>query len=233
MIERITLTGADNSTSYNFIKKTSKAYPIVEWGILVSKKNFGMPRFPSKAWLLEADEVLPKTLKMSCHLCGKWVRDLCFEGDTEFVNNIPMSMFKRIQLNFHAIVHQANQEKFISALQKFSDIQFIFQLDDVNNSLLKVAQEAGIDVVPLFDTSGGAGILPGAWPTSAGYAGYAGGLSPDNLAQQLPAIIAASENKPLWIDAETHLRSNNDSLFDEKKIIKFIEQALPYCTGSL
>ena len=230
MINRLTLTGADDSTDLLFLRKTSQQYPIVEWGILLSKANFGKSRFPSLEWLFEAYKVLPRNMRLSCHLCGSWVRDLCFEGDTTFATQFPIPMFQRIQLNFHAIVHAVNQQKFIPALLEFAGVQFIFQLDDVNNSLLDVAREAGIDVVPLFDTSGGAGILPASWPSSVGYAGYAGGLSPDNLASQLPQIIRASENKPIWIDAETHLRSENDTIFDEKKCLSFIEKSLPYCT---
>ena len=234
MIKRITLTGADDSTDLKFMRETSEKYPLIEWGILVSKKalevvdfvppNIGTPRFPSKAWLNRAHDELPQTMNLSCHLCGKWVRDLCFEGDTDFVSEIPM-MFRRIQLNFHAIVHMVDEKKFISALQQFAGVQFIFQLDDVNNHILDIAKEAGIDAAPLFDTSGGVGRLPESWPSSVGYAGYAGGLSPENLAEQMVLINQASENKPIWIDAETHLRSNNDQLFDEKKILAFIEQA--------
>jgi hypothetical protein len=230
MVNRITLTGADDSIEPKYLFKISKEYPLVEWGILVSKSNFGAPRFPTKGWLKWLSIVykdLP-TMNLSCHLCGAWVRELCFEGNIQFISEISIDIFNRVQLNFHAIAHKINQEKFIKALQEFKNVQFIFQLDDVNNSILNVAQEAGINAVPLFDTSGGAGVLPSVWPISIGYAGYAGGLSPDNLMEQMPLIINASQNKSIWIDAETHLRSDNDKIFDKNKIISFIEKAYKF-----
>ena len=105
--------------------------------------------------------------------------------------------------------------------------QIIFQLDDVNNSLQDIAKKGGIDAVGLFDLSGGDGILPTQWPQSNQYIGYAGGLSPDNLLQQLYAIetVCGSE---IWIDAETHVRSNNDQLFDLDLVDKFLSIAEPY-----
>jgi phosphoribosylanthranilate isomerase len=230
MITKITLTGADNSIDPKQLVNISKEHPLVEWGILVSNNNFGSPRFPSKGWLTwlaQGYKGLPE-MNLSCHLCGRWVRELCFEGKTEFISHIPIEIFKRIQLNFHAIVHKINKKEFLEALKSFKGVQFIFQLDDVNNDILKVAQDAGINAVPLFDTSGGAGVLPESWPASVGYAGYAGGLSPDNLAQQMPEILKASDNKPIWIDAETRLRSEDDKVFEEDKCLEFIKQAYKY-----
>jgi phosphoribosylanthranilate isomerase len=104
--------------------------------------------------------------------------------------------------------------------------QFIFQLDDVNNDLLGLAQANSVNAVPLFDLSGGNGILPEHWPkaTKYGFCGYAGGLSPENLEEQL-AIIDQCTDGPVWVDAESMVRSNGDQQFDLEKVERFLQIA--------
>lgn len=227
IVDRITATGADDSTDFDFLLKTSGEYPLVEWGILVSKDRMGSPRFPSQIWLDEMYHEHPKA-QFSCHLCGQWVRELCFEGKIDFIKVLQLNLFQRIQLNFHAIVHKLNKEKFIEALKMFPSYQFIFQLDDVNNSILDVARDAGINAVPLFDTSGGAGVLPKTWPKANGYCGYAGGLSPENLNSQMELIGQVAGDGPIWIDAETQLRSPDDKIFMEDKVKAYLEEAMKW-----
>ncbi len=40
--------------------------------------------------------------------------------------------------------------------------------------------------------------------------GYAGGLKPSNIAQQLPLIAAAAGDGPYWIDMESGVRDADD-----------------------
>jgi phosphoribosylanthranilate isomerase len=103
-------------------------------------------------------------------------------------------------------------------------------MDGVNDQLLHWARSQGIDAVPLFDLSGGAGILPEQWPEpiEGVYCGYAGGLSPENVAEQLEKIEAVTPNARIWIDAETHVRSNGDQLFDLEKVRRFLEVTRPW-----
>lgn len=231
IIDRVTVTGADDRTDFSIMQDLNKEFLFVEFGILVSEKYSysGVPRFPSEAWLRHlAFETYYDKFNLSCHICGKWVRDLCFEGVTDFIKTIPIDIFKRIQLNFHAIVHKVDRTKFINALKQFPDKQFIFQLDDVNNEILDIAKNEGIDAVPLFDTSGGAGVLPKNWPKANGYCGYAGGLSPYNLDKQMNLITAVAGPGPIWVDAESLLRSENDSKFNMIKVSNFVHTASKY-----
>ena len=100
--------------------------------------------------------------------------------------------------------------------------------DDVNNDLLDKVTSDGINAVPLFDISGGRGIVPKEWPKQKGYCGYAGGLSPDNLQEQLEKIEKVVDDVPIWIDAETHLRSPDNSILDLDKVRSFLEIARPW-----
>jgi hypothetical protein len=102
----------------------------------------------------------------------------------------------------------------------------------------------------LFDVSGGAGILPDGWPQPIHidiepgefgegieywrYSGYAGGLGPGNLAEQIPKIIEASGGTEftnegrIWLDMESRVRSDDDRQFDLQKVRRCLEIAGPY-----
>lgn len=231
-IERVTVTGADDSVRPEDIYELSKQYPWVEWGILLSKSSTGKNRFPSQQWLEQLSDLwthsLTENIKftLSGHICGEWVRDIC-KGEWTILDELPNTdMFERFQLNFHALVHKLDVDKFVAGFQGERQHwkQFIFQLDDVNNSILDKARDAGINASGLFDLSGGLGILPSEWPISADYVGYAGGLSPDNVRENIEKIEKVAPDR-IWIDVETHVRSTDDAIFDLEKVRKFLENS--------
>ena len=226
MITKLTVTGADDSTAIPEMMELSNRFPQTEWGILVSGNESGYERFPSRAWqkdLFAAWKAV--NIMLSAHFCGKFVRNVC-QGDWDVLEQIPYQMFSRIQLNFHGYLHKIdNIEKFAQGFKddRLKHVEFIFQIDNVNNKVLDIARNFEINAFPLFDLSGGAGRLPDKWPIATGYSGYAGGLSADNLAEQLPLIAAAAKNNPYWIDAETRLRKDDDSALDMDAVTKYLE----------
>ena len=235
ILDRVTVTGADDNTSINDLVQISKRYPWVEWGILASKSNMGGPKFPSINWLMELKKTNEKhRMNISMHLCGKWLRDLCVEGDSSFALELPAVGYKRLQLNFKSLLTQIDQNKLLAALKHLHafhllpEIQFIFQYDDTVTSLLETAVDHGINAVPLFDPSGGCGILPEQRPSAKGYHGYAGGLSPGNIHEQLKKIKVITGCSPIWIDAETHLRRSDNSEFELNKVEMFLKAASEY-----
>lgn len=234
MITKVTITGADDSISPAALIPLNDKYPFVEWGILVSQRNYGNNRFPTSNWLKQLSKLFNHEIKLSCHLCGKYVRELTHGNNLAmrelgFVWNI----FQRIQLNFHAIPHIAT-ESLNGILQDWSDKEFIFQYDNVNNEIAHLAIKRGIDCSILFDTSGGAGILPNSWPEPIEEikCGYAGGISPENIEEQMKLINNIVGEKQTWIDMETHVRSNNDYQFDLEKVEKCLEIASKFITIS-
>lgn len=238
ILDRVTLTGADDSIDPDKLEEISQEYPYVEFGILFSKSQEGSPRFPSKKWvekLIARDKAAQMCL--SAHLCGSWVRSLLEEGRWKWIERFSHNtiFFNRIQLNFHADLHKIQSLKFLRALRQEDLVQYIFQLDNVNNDVLSFVRQAKIDAVGLFDTSGGAGILPVSWPEPIKendlpiYSGYAGGLSVENLKENLEKITdIADKNSQIWIDVETKLRSEDDRQFDLDKVVKFLEIAKPF-----
>jgi hypothetical protein len=234
-IDRVTITGADDSILPESLVRLTELHPYVEWGILLSRSQEGSHRFPSREWMQRLDEIAKESdLKLSGHLCGGWVRELVEGGRFTWLEERPefVGMFQRIQLNFHAIPHRAAPH-FFQTLRNIHGKQIIFQMDGVNEGLFHTARGEGINAVPLFDLSHGAGIVPEHWPAPIKdvYCGYAGGLGPDTLQAQLEKIAAKVGDRTTWIDMETRVRSNADQLFDLGKVEDCLSISEPWIGG--
>lgn len=237
ILDRVTLTGADDSIHPYRLQDLSAKFPFVEWGILVShtvwKTGQAYNRFPSRAWFENLqDSQNSAKINLSLHICGTWVRKILIG-----YNQVPPELFdgfQRVQLNFHGENAKIDFEK-LKTLIQVSGRQHIFQIDHNKGhshytGVLKAGDAAAVDVVPLFDVSGGAGILPKSWPKpiTTTYQGYAGGLGPQNLEVELPKILEAGSGARIWIDMETHVRSHQDRQFDLDKVEEVLEYAKPY-----
>lgn len=227
-LNRVTITGADDSISPDDLVQLSREFPFVEWGILFSQSSQGRARFPTDEWIAKLVVAgVYGDMKLCAHLCGGWVRDLVLAGNFSFRNHYPgfFSEAERVQVNFHGQFHRA-ADGFADVLRAHvhpplseRPVQFILQCDGVNDVSV-VSRAADGLAVPLFDTSGGAGLLPRAWPLAwpGIYCGYAGGLSPENVEGQIEQIGRAAGGETIWIDMERRVRSPDDSLFDLKRV---------------
>lgn len=240
-IDILTLTGADNTVQQQPLHDLTAQFPFVEWGILLSNTAEGKNRFPSTEWicdLVAGYEHRKHKPQLSGHLCGRWVRDIC-AGNWSFLDDRPefSGYFTRFQLNFHSYLHKIkDMDKFVEGFKdprlSFCK-QFIFQLDDVNNEILEVAQKNDINAAGLFDTSGGAGVLPKEWPESLReYCGYAGGLGPQNLREQMELLDTVVGDRTVWVDMETHVRDYDNDDFDYEKCRQCLEIGKEWVDGS-
>ncbi len=241
ILDRVTITGADDSIRPEELLPLTEQFLFVEWGILASEKMMGSPRFPSMEWIDRLQTLAIKhDMLLSLHLCGRWVRQLLMGLLVAPQTLIRCPEFQRVQLNFHAENTPCDPGKLHSILWSLGDTQFIFQIDGAggNKHLEALYAENGdefVDAVPLFDLSGGAGIVPKVWPEPQYmandidfiYHGYAGGLGPHNLEAELPRIADASGPARIWIDMETHVRSDHDRLFDLDKARRALEICEP------
>lgn len=228
-VKYITFTGADDLNMPKDLLKISRMYPFVEWGILLSATQEGGLRFPSKQWMdILADLAGDSDMNLSGHLCGRWLRDLLV-GAFTVPHRLGWKAFKRIQLNFHADELSINTPLFHQLLRGLNK-SFIFQVDGRNEVVYRDAIEAGVKAYPFFDLSHGAGVLPASWdvPLDNQFCGYAGGLGPDNLKDQLKTIDKSVGDREIWVDIETQVRSNNGKEFDLDKVMKCIEIVKPY-----
>lgn len=229
-LQLVTITGADDSIAPEALLGLRETFPFVEWGILLAESQEGAPRYPSLAWLQRLSQ-LAAHLRLAGHLGGRWMLEAC-AGNWSFKRERPLlwPMFDRIQLNFHSQAHRIDAEHFVPALvSEAADKQVIFQLAEVHSDWLERAAARGANVAGLFDASGGTGRLPPQWPApSRGWMGYAGGLSPENVADQLRRIETVAGEADIWIDVETGVRSNDDRRFDLDKVERFLAATQPW-----
>lgn len=242
----ITLTGADDSVDPVDLFTMAGQFPFVEWGILVSMKRFGTERFPSLEWLDDLTFFAGKTeqkLNLSLHLCGSAVRKLLMEGNVDFLTQIGNAwiLFDRIQINTHGEDHEWDFEQVANFINRLAEQnkQIIFQWDGSkhNQNVIRDLADQFANVHLLFDCSHGAGKSPDHWPSASGFntghgpifLGYAGGLGPDNINEEIKkirqAVTSVHWNGQYWIDMETKLRSENDQFFLLKKCEQVLEAA--------
>lgn len=215
-IQTCTLTGADDHTPVDRLVKLHQSFPIAEFGILLGDSP-GTPRYPTNKWIQEFVKRYrgPKAI----HLCGKQVGAFLAKD----VSLLALAAnFNRIQLNFNLAQKPELLAELPSALAVLKPNQaYIVQINGNNEGLAKHINGTK-DFHCLFDSSGGAGITPGTWPEPlpGKYCGYAGGLGPDTLEDQLERIgwvIASSgSSRRIWIDLESKLRSADDQFSIEK-----------------
>ncbi len=227
-IDRVTFSGVDSSVSASDVVRVADKYRSIrtEWALLLSASNAGrLPRYPSMKWVSSFVTATQDELILAGHFQGRWLREMYGDGESEFLTKYKAiwNSFARMQLNFrgHKLPTDGSVVKKLSKLYlTWANIskQVIIQMDGTNDQVYHDLAALKRDVVPLFDKSGGSGILS-AWPEPIGtnLVGYAGGLGPHNITEQLGCIAAVAGNHHVWIDMETHIRSDDGRVFDLDK----------------
>lgn len=235
ILERITFTGVDEKTHIGRAKAIAKASRHrVEYGILASKSAAGKkPRYPTVRQVNDTANSLMDSpnLKVAVHVCGGWSRQL-LKGDAEFFEEIHAVNYRRLQWNINA--GQVPQSKWdleaaVAAMKKHFHgmTQLIIQRNnDMSVTLAEELGLLGIDMAVLFDASGGRGVVADQWEQPDGpYCGYAGGLSPENVAINLQNLADfLPEDQSIWIDMESGVRTND--WFDLGKV-EAVLKAIP------
>jgi len=245
MLRYVTVTGIDDGTDLIDVLNIAKKYHFVEWGVLVNN-SYHKPqsRFPDHNIIInlaKCKNILPQ-MNLSLHICGPFLEKIINDGDWNVfyhLRRIPHSKginvidcFSRIQLNLSNMISEI-QEPFFESLKNI-DQEIILQLKSVegNEELIKKCKKCkkNANISVLFDASGGKGKLPETWPNSIKNCGYAGGLTPDNVEEQLCLIKSlVGKNSPTWIDAESGLRFYDQfSQFDLRKVEEFLINSLPF-----
>ncbi len=229
MLRLVTFTGADSATSIDDMCRLHARHRWVEFGILASKGSMGNTRFPTLDWI---EKLHGLGLKLSLHICGRWVRRLLLGGNElpELLTNMCQdNVFQRVQLNYHAEDLPVVDGGFPDKLRDLTRGYVIHQIDGVRGQ--RYLELGG--GIPLYDHSGGAGVIPEAWPAPLeGYPfhGYAGGLGPQNVTYELGCIFAVANGVDLWIDMETHVRDSMDR-FDISLCDKVCDYVKPFVRG--
>lgn len=230
MIERVTITGADNAVNPKELLGLSSVYPFVEWGILLPfSEHDGLWRFPTKQWILDLLQLCSETenIKLSAHICPPYSTDMIKYGNIEDILNdldIDLSYFGRIQINVHGIPLSSYCSDFVDWCRD-SPQEIILQADGVNDWIARGIPEAST----LYDTSSGAGLFSNDWPNhtqAEKFFGYAGGLNINTLPTAIAKWRTKNITKPFWIDLETGVREQG--LFNSSKAQEVLDYTRSY-----
>lgn len=216
MLTTVTITGADDRTDPAALCKLSTEFPFVEWALLLSAKRFGTPRYPSRSWLMETEEVFRAMhvkyaghdhVRYAVHFCGQCTRDT-LAGDSRWLDDIRPD---RVQLNGFEVPPTPDFLALAKQTARQRPLRFILQAREpaTFEPVVATAAEIGADV--LYDPSGGRGIETAEWPklpSSSVYLGYAGGIGPDNVGSVLGALSDSSRGE-FWIDMESRVRTDD------------------------
>lgn len=240
-IHKVAVTGADDSVEPHQLELIAKEFNFVEFGILVSPNRLPCSRFPSKEWIenltkhfKHSDSFLNNKISFAGHICGSWINEI-FKGNWPHEElSILSAIVSRWQLNTHGVARDFDSSgiKQVVHKQNISDLpkEVIFQYDEGNKNAFYTCSDAGLNVSVLFDNSHGKGRLPTKWPSPLENisCGYAGGLSPHNVAEEIFKIEQVIGKEKIWIDAESHLRSADNSQFDLNKVRLLLKESTPW-----
>lgn len=240
------LTGLDEKTDIGAVLKTAVDLPIGEWGVLYSTakmdKEKGQGRYPREDWIQSfIDAKKDVRIRTALHICGDDALKFLREDDRLFEL---ASHFTRVQLNVSAkgdrLADDLDATKVQRAIHHFTyshgNGRVILQLTETNRKFIEAMRfSQGNWKDMLIDGSAGQGILPNAWPEMNPFfglkLGYAGGLGPDNIEQQLPLIDAASDGRAFWFDMESGL-IGPDKRFDLSRATQVLPATSEYVMRS-
>ncbi|EKX49198.1 hypothetical protein GUITHDRAFT_105274 [Guillardia theta CCMP2712] len=184
--------GIDDSVDPRLLAAISESYPWVE--------------FASLEWVDDLKFFAEHAkMRLAGHLCSKYVLDL-MKGKG----------FKRFQLN-PTKANNVDSSKLTAEMAKnlvkvaadHEDIEFIVQRSTHPQDLM-VNGSCPTNVSFLFDESKGRGAVSSQYsppPPPAVSFGYAGGLGPANIREELKKMEAAAQGRNIWIDMESSLRT--------------------------
>jgi phosphoribosylanthranilate isomerase len=222
-----TLTGVDESTNTFNLVDLAKKYSFAEFGILYSPSQAGKPgRYPSVERILNILNTVNPVVNFAVHFCGTGVDGLLNSSDQDAMD-VFYALKKRggrVQLNFNLARKPFDLNKLSDFIRLNGDLMVITQQNMANNDLLVTFKNKKCsNHAVLFDESGGNGKSPDFWPDYmvGNLCGYAGGLSTDNLQENLVKISEKVGDYKTWVDMEGSVRTVDlagTDWFDLKKV---------------
>lgn len=234
-VKMVSIAGVDESVDPKVLVQVSKAFPFVEWGVLLSHSRMGTPRYTSMKWiesLLLSAVFVGHIPKLSLHLCGDVSRKTQ-SGDLSSVLPLVAPQrphgFQRVQIN--GLLDDVRLDAL--AVDDTLDLEFILQAKSAEH-LQQIAKEVidrnerGDNMSLLLDASGGRGVpvdmatvedQVGSIDRSVKI-GLAGGIGPDNIDKALEVADLASMT---WVDMESGVRTADR--FDLAKALTVLRKA--------
>lgn len=188
----ITMTGVDARTDLCALPDG------IEVGVLFTATPEGRHRYPER---LEAVRILGELegRRVALHVCGQRAREALKAGALSDLT----SRVQRVQVN-----GRMTESELQKICRQYPQHTVITQHTAANAGLLSVDVE---NHAVLVDGSGGRGVSPAAWarPPTRKSVGFAGGLGPENIVDEIGRIRVVAFGD-WWIDMEGKLRDVDD-----------------------
>ena len=203
-----------------------------------SKMSPGMPR---NEWFRELVRYVmhdKHKIRLAVHVNREWCDEICRTGHipTELSYFFEMcrdenpydAVVKRWQLNMPTdTANNLNINALKNLMATYPEKYFIFQYNANTHNAIHRLHDAGLHFSVLYDSSGGRGIAPDLWNAPLFHnvpQGYSGGISPENVSENLCKISSVvPEQRGIWIDAEGRLKTNDR--FDINRARQYILNA--------
>ena len=238
------------------IVKLGQLSPRVEIAVQAhpSKMSTGMPR---RLWFRDLLKHITRHncyINLAVHVNREWCDEICRTGKIpedlkEFFDLVSVysmqPVIRRWQLNIPSeTVKNINIDALKNLLNKNNDKEFIFQCNDNTKDVITKMHKQSARFSVLYDASGGRGISPKHWSAplfSNVSQGYSGGLSPENVGDNLSKIYTVTQipmakydknneivytledRDDIWIDAEGKLKT--DDRFDIARARQYVINA--------
>jgi hypothetical protein len=141
-------------------------------------------------------------------------------------------VIKRWQLNIGDGTNNFDAEKIARLIEMFPENDFLFPFNPYVQSKISALYKTNAKFSLMYDSSYGYGICPDRWNPPVyndRNMGYAGGLSPENVAQNLEKISqVVPKDYTTWIDAEGKLMKPNSRTWDMKNVTNYVKNALAW-----
>ncbi len=177
-------------------------------------------------------------LNVAVHVNYSWCDKMCMgqipSELTELMkvtrSGINTPAIKRWQLNIGDGANNFDANAIAKLIHDHPQNEFIFPYNAGVHDKIEQLHKTGAPFSLLYDASYGYGIAPDKWnpPVYETHPmGYAGGLSPENVAMNLQKISRqVPKNYTTWIDAQGRLMRPNTRHFDVNRARSYIENAL-------
>ena len=235
-LKTIVCSGINEKNEIKDAVEFLKTYQGVEFGVQCSPKKagYGTPRFE---WIdTLASKLCEQKMcgRLALHLNEGFAVSICEGVIPPEISDLlqKTNAIGRLQLNFKIgrEVFGNNQiapdlEKLATSMAQLTDHDIILSASKANLALIAKMYHQGFKFDALFDDSFGEGIQPKAWSKPLFedvFQGYAGGLSPENIQEELEKISKVATGN-IFIDAEGKLKQ--DGAFSFARAEQYVKNA--------
>lgn len=236
----VTCSDPREDVKINDIIRLLRYAPQVEIGVQAhpTAMSDGMPRNIWFKNLMTLIINIDMPLNVAVHVNYGWCDKMCrgiLPAEIESWMKLTRSgtntpAIKRWQLNIGDGTSYFEPDAVAKLIHDHPENEFIFPYNDGSREKIEKLHQTGAAFSLLYDSSYGYGVTPDRWnpPVYETHPmGYAGGLSPDNVATHLQKISKqVPQNYDTWIDAEGRLMVPNTRKFDISRAMTYAEKAL-------